>query len=143
MSAREIKALERHLVEEYNKGETAALAVIDELYTADTIQHTNTGQDIYGIKDFKQHVSELCSAFPDLHFTIDDLFAAGDKVVLRMTATGTFKGAFAGIPPTNKKVKYWGIEIDRIVSGKIVEAWVMVDILGLMQQIGAMPTPKK
>jgi steroid delta-isomerase-like uncharacterized protein len=144
MSTKDLKAIAGRLYEEYNKGETAALAVIDELYAADIIQHSNTGQDTRGIKDYKQHVSELSSSFPDLHFTIDDIFAEGDRVALRVTAIGTFKGAFAGIPPTNKKVKYWGIGIDRIVGGKIVEEWIMLDILGLMQQLGAaMSTPKK
>jgi predicted ester cyclase len=143
MSAKEIKALERRLYEEYNKGKAAALAVIDELYATDTIQHSSTGEDIRGIKNYKQHVSEFCSAFPDLHFTIDDMVAEGDKVAVRLTGTGTNKGAFRGIPPTNKKVTVWEIQIDRIVGGKFVEGWSRYDTLGLMQQLGVVPTPKK
>ena len=143
MSVKEIKALERRLYEEYNKGKAVALAVIDELYATDTIQHSSTGQDIRGIKNYKQHVSEFCSTFPDLHFTIDDMLAEGDKVAVRLTATGTNKGAFRGIPPTNKKVTVSMIQIDRIVGGKFVEGWSRYDTLGLMQQLGLIPTPGK
>ena len=143
MSAKEIKALERRLYEEYNKGKAAALVVIDELYATDTIQHSSTGEDIRGIKNYKQHVSEFCNAFPDLHFTIDDMVAEGDKVAVRLTGTGTNKGAFRGIPPTNKKVTVWMIQIDRIAGGKFVEGWSRYDTLGLMQQLGLIPTPGK
>jgi predicted ester cyclase len=131
------------LYEEYNKGKIAVLAVIDELYAADTIQHSSTGQYIRGIKNYKQHVSEFSSAFPDLHFTIDEMIAEGDKVAVRVTATGTNKGAFRGIPPTNKKVTVWMIQIDRIVGGKFVEGWSRYDTFGLMQQLGLIPTPGK
>ena len=131
------------MYEEYNKGKAAVLAVIDELYATDTVQHSSTGQDIRGIKDYKQHVSEFSSAFPDLHFTIDDMVAEGDKVAVRLTATGTNKGAFRGIPPTNKKVTVWEIQIDRVAGGKFVECWSRYDTLGLMQQLGLIPTPGK
>jgi len=143
MSAKEIKALERRLYEECNKGKEAALDVIDELYATDIVYHSSTGRDIRGIKNYKQHVSEFYSAFPDLHFTIDDMVAEGDKVAVRLTATGTNKGAFRGIPPTNKKVTVWEIQIDRIAGGKIVEGWSRYDTLGLMQQLGLIPTPGK
>jgi len=143
MSAKEIKALERRLYEEYNKGKAAVLTVIDELYATDTVQHSSTGQDIRGIKDYKQHVSEFSSAFPDLHFTIDDMVAEGDKVAVRLTATGTNKGVFKGIPPTNKKVTVSMIQIDRVAGGKFVEGWSRYDTLGLMQQLGLIPTPGK
>jgi len=131
------------LYEEYNKGKAAVLSVIDELYATDTIQHSSSGQDIRGIENYKQHVSAFSSAFPDLHFTIDDMFAEGDRVALRVTAAGTNKGAFRGIPPTNKKVTVEMIQVDRIVGGKFVEGWSRYDTLGLMQQLGLIPMPKK
>jgi len=143
MSAKEIKALERRLYEECNKGKAAALAVIDELYATDIVYHSSTGRDIRGIKDYKQHISEFYSAFPDLHFTIDDMVAEGDKVAVRLTGTGTNKGAFWGIPPTNKKVTVWEIQIDRVAGSKFVEGWSRYDTLGLMQQLGLIPTPGK
>jgi len=143
MSAKEIKALERRLYEECNKGKAAAMAVIDELYATDLVYHSSTGRDIRGVKDYKQHVSDMYSAFPDFHFTIDDMVVEGDKVAVRLTATGTHKGEFRGIPPTNKKVTMWEIQIDRVAGGKFVEGWSRYDTLGLMQQLGLIPTPGK
>lgn len=143
MSAKEIKALERRLYEECNKGKATAMAVIDELYATDLVYHSSTGRDIRGIKDYKQHVSDMYSAFPDFHFTIDDMVVEGDKVAVRLTATGTHKGEFRGIPPTNKKVTMWEIQIDRVAGGKFVEGWSRYDTLGLMQQLGLIPTPGK
>jgi len=145
MSAKEIKALVRRWFEEANKGKAAALAVIDELYATDIVCHLSGGVDIRGLKDLKQYYSEseLYSAFPDLHFTIDDMVVEGDKVATRWTWTGTHKGKFMGIPPTNKKVTMWAISIDRVSGGKFVEEWNRSDTLGLMQQLGAVPTPAK
>ena len=143
MSTKEIKALERRLYEECNKGKAAALAVVDELCAIDIVYHSSSGRDIRGIKGYKQHVSEFYGAFPDLHFTIDDMVVEGDKVAVRLTATGTHKGEFRGIAPTNKKVTVWEIQIDRVAGGKFVEGWSRYDTLGLMQQLGLIPTPGK
>jgi len=143
MSAKEIKALERRFVEEWNRGKAAAMAVIDELCATDFVFHSGTGEDIHGLKDFQQSMSEFYSAFPDNHSTIDDMVVEGDKVAVRFTMTGTHKGEFSGIPPTNKKVTICGIYIDRIAGGKFVEGWERFDTLGLMQQLGLVPTPGK
>jgi steroid delta-isomerase-like uncharacterized protein len=144
MSTKKIKALERHVLEENNKGKTAALAVMDELYATDFVMHGSTeSEDIHGLKNVKQSMSEYYNAFPDLHYTLDDMVVEGDKVVIRCTGTGTHKGEFMGIPPTNKKVKLQAIAIDRVVGGKIVEEWGISDTLSLMQQLGVVPTPKK
>lgn len=83
-----------------------------------------------------QHVRQFLTAFPDVHITIDDLIAEGDKVVARLHATATNTGPFAGQPPTGKKVQILSIRIYRIVGGKIVETWAMQDRLGLMEQLG-------
>jgi predicted ester cyclase len=88
-------------------------------------------------------MDEIFGAFPDIYLKLDDVVAEGDKVAVRFTVTGTHKGKFMGIPATNKKLTMWSIQIDRIVRGKFVEGWERTDILGLMQQLGAMPTPKK
>jgi predicted ester cyclase len=78
-----------------------------------------------------------------VHFTIDDMVVEGDKAAMRYTMTGTHKGEFTGIPPTNRKLTMWGINIARIAGGKIVEAWERMDTLGFMQQLGVVPTPGK
>jgi predicted ester cyclase len=119
------------------------MTVIDEDCTTNIVFHSSTGMDIRGLKDFKQFMSEFYDAFPDIHWTLDDLIVEGDKAVVRYTVTGTHRGAFMGIPPTNKKVTIWGIEIDREAGGKWVEAWGRMDTLGFMQQLGAVPTPGK
>ena len=67
----------------------------------------------------------------------------GDKVATRCTMTGTHKGEFMGIPPTNKKVTVWAISIDRVAGGKFVEEWGTYDTLGLMKQLGIVPKPGK
>jgi len=144
MSAKENKAIVRRLFEELNKGKAAAMSVIDELYATDYVVHGSTeSEDIRGLKDFKQSTSKYYNAFPDLHYTLDDMVVEGDKVAVRCTVTCTHKGEFMGIPPTNKKVKVQLIAIERVVGGKIVEDWGISDTLDLMQQLGVVPTPKK
>lgn len=134
MSAEENKALVRRFYEEFfNKGN---LAVADELVVTDYVFHRATGPDINGPEGYKQLVSAVLNAFPDFHVTIEDIVAEGDKVVTRYTLSGTHKGEFRDIPPTGKKWTVWGICIECIVGGKIVETWERYDTLGFMQQLG-------
>jgi len=116
---------------------------IDKIWTTNVVFHSGVGREIRGLKDFKQFFNAYYDAFPDIHWTLDDLVVEGDKVAVRCTVTGTHKGEFMGIPPTNKKVKVQAFAIDRVVGGKIVEEWGISDTLGLMQQLGVVPTPKK
>jgi steroid delta-isomerase-like uncharacterized protein len=143
MSEKEARALVRHWFEEYNKGKAAAMAVIDELVATDFVWHRGTGEVIHGLKDYKQSQAEFFSAFPDLHFTIDDMVVERDRVATRWTMTGTHKGERWDIPATNKKVTVVAINIGRIAGGKLMELWERWDTLGLMQQLGAGPTPAK
>jgi steroid delta-isomerase-like uncharacterized protein len=143
MSAEEIRALMHRFFEEWNKGKAAAMAVMDECYATNVVVHGSSGAVYHGLKDYKQYLNELFSAFPDNHLTIDDLIVEGDKVVTRFTITGTQKGEYVGVPATNKKFTNWEITIDRIVDGKFVEEWSRRDNLGIMQQLGLIPTPKK
>jgi len=133
MSAKENKELEHRFLEEFNKGKAAAMAAIDRWI------------DIPDLKDFKQMESEMFDAFPDMHVTLDDMVAEGDKVATRTTWTGTHKGEFMGIPPTNRKVTFSLIVIDRFAGGKIVEDHGQWNALDLMRQLGLkkIPTPKK
>ena len=80
-------------------------------------------------------------AFPDAQFTIEDMIAEGDRVVMRLTMRGTHRGVFNGIPATGKSVVVVGTSIERIVDGRIVEGWVTNDALGMLQQLGALPGP--
>jgi len=119
------------------------MAVIDELVATDFVWHRGTGEVIHGLKDYKQSQAEFFSAFPDLHFTIDDMVVERDRVATRWTMTGTHKGERWDIPATNKKVTVVAINIGRIAGGKLMELWERWDTLGLMQQLGAGPTPAK
>ena len=85
------------------------------------------------------------SAFPDVNYSIDDILAEGDKTVIRCTLRATHKGTFMGIPATGKQIVVKGVEIDKIVGGKIVEAWGFSDSQGMMTQLGVISgaEPKK
>jgi steroid delta-isomerase-like uncharacterized protein len=130
------KALVRRVIEEvYNRGN---LALVDELSTSDLVIHL-TSQEIRGREGAKEYVAALRAAFPDLHMTIEDQIAEGDRVVTRWTARATHRGEFQGISPTGRQVRVAGTDIDRIADGKAVECWSHVDELGIMQQLGTIP----
>ena len=74
---------------------------------------------------------------------LEDMIAEGDKVAVRFTLRGTHGGDLMGIPPTGKPVAVTGIDINRIADGKIAERWANFDALGLMQQLGVIPTPEQ
>jgi steroid delta-isomerase-like uncharacterized protein len=132
------KNLERRLFDQvYNRGD---FTVVDELIARDYLGHSPTpGTENRGRESFKQFYATLRQAFPDLRFTIEDLIAEGDKVVVRWTARGTFAGEFQGIPPNGNHGAITGITIDRIAGGKVVECWTNADDLGMMQLLGFVP----
>jgi len=89
-----------------------------------------------GPETIKHHVSEWLSAFPDLTFTIEQMVAEGDRVSSLLAMDGTHTGPWLGIPPNGKRINIRMITIHRISSGKIVEDLVIVESLGLFQQLG-------
>jgi steroid delta-isomerase-like uncharacterized protein len=103
MSGTETKALARRFFAEWNKGKGAAMTVMDELYSTDVVFHWPTGEDIRGLKNLKQLLSEFYDAFPDNHMTLDDMVVEIDKVAVRYTITGTHKGEYKGIPPLTRR----------------------------------------
>lgn len=130
------KRLVRRLYEETrNKGN---FAVADELAAGDLLIHLPT-KEIRGAEGAKQEIVALREAFPDIHFTIDDQIAEGDRVVTRWSAHGTHTGTFLGLPATGKHVRVMGIDIDRFADDKVVECWVNQDDLGLLQKLGVVP----
>ena len=134
----ENKAKFRRMIDEvFTKGN---LAVIDELIDPNMIEHSPTPGQEPGLEGLKKLVTEFRTAFPDLRSTVEDLIAEGDKVAGRMTTSGTHQGEFMGIPATNKRVTFSEIHIVRIANGKAVEHWGNSDDLGMMQQLGAIPT---
>lgn len=134
------KALVRRGVEQVWNG--ANVDAADEIVAGDFVVHASRpGNEIHGPDGAKQYFAMLHKAFPDLTFTIEDHIAEGDRVVTRWSARGTHQGEFQGIPPTGKQITLWGIDIDRIAGGKIVECWMNLDELGLLQQLGVAPAP--
>jgi len=136
------KTVSRRFFEEvFGQGK---LNVLDEIIAKD---HVNSGPGSLpglptGPEGTKQLVTVYRNAFPDVHFTIDEQIAEGDKVVTRWSAHGTHQGELAGLPATGKSSTVTGISIDRIVNGKIAESWGIFDEFGLMQQLGAIPMPE-
>ena len=114
--------------------------ILDELQAPDVI-YRGTSMEMNGIEEYKQVYGSYLSAFHDTHITIEDLFAEGDKVASRVSMTGTHKGEFDGLPPTGKVVTIKGFTIFRLVDGKIVEEWEVIDELGLMHQLGMQLVP--
>jgi predicted ester cyclase len=78
-------------------------------------------------------------AFPDFHLVIEDLIAEGDKVVVRLTESGTMTGSLMGVAPTGKKYTQPAIEIHRLANGKIINLWTVRDILTVGTQTGMFP----
>jgi predicted ester cyclase len=130
MSFEKNKALARRYQEEvWGKGN---LALIDELVAADFVDHSlPTGMDP-GFAGAKTAVQGALDAFPDGQWTVEDLIAEGDKVVIRWKMQATHD-EFRGIAPVGKPVTVAGITILRIANGKIAERWVNWDSLALRQ----------
>jgi len=107
------------------------------VFNSDVVSHDHLAGDFQGTDDGpKRAVTVFRAAFPDIHFTIEDLITEDDKVVTCWTASGSHQGEFLGIEPTGKEIQLGGIYIYRIASGKIVEVWVSLDLLGPVLQLG-------
>lgn len=134
------EATVRRLFEEvWNKG---SLDVADQLVLPEVVGHDPAlPEEVRGVDGLKGLVSTYRRAFPDLRFTVEDLISSGDKVAYRWRSDGTHQGELQGLAPTGNHGSVTGINIDRFVDGKIAESWTQWDNLGLMQQLGAAPTP--
>lgn len=94
-----------------------------------------------GIDGLKTILRGFSAAFPDMHWTIEEQIAEGDKVATRFEWTGTHRGTFLGVPATGRPVKVWGIVIDRLQNGKIKDTRIIMDTMGMMMQMGVIPAP--
>jgi steroid delta-isomerase-like uncharacterized protein len=137
MTAEELKALERRFFDEMlNRGN---LSAGDDLFAEDSVDYAGFPGQAPGREGFKQAVVMMHTAFPDIHYTIEDMVAEGDRIATRWTLRGTHKGEFFGIPATGTQVSVEGIHILRFADGQIVECWEFWDQLSMLRQIGAMP----
>ena len=112
---------------------------IDELVAPDALIRTPLPIDVTGARALKEIFMRLHGAYPDLHVSVEDLIAEGDKVVSRNVVTGTHRGEYMGIPPTGNSVTYNEVFIFRFVDGHIAETWGVVDVLAQLKQLGASP----
>jgi steroid delta-isomerase-like uncharacterized protein len=137
----ENKALIQRFVEEaFNRGN---LDIADEVYASSFASHDpTTAEGPSSPEDVKQFVNLYRRAFPDIHTTVEDLIAEGNKVTYRWTARGTHQGEIMGVAPTGNQVTITGITIEQIAEGKIVEEWNNWDVLGVLQQLGAVAPPE-
>ena len=94
-----------------------------------------------GLEGLKGILRAMRAAFPDLDFSIQEQISEGDKVTSRFEWTGTHQGEFLGVPATGRKVRVWGVVIDRLVEGRIKDTRIIMDIFGLMAQLGVLPPP--
>ncbi len=141
MGVEENKATVRMFYDEvFNRGN---LSVVDKTTAENFVDHTALPGMAPGRHGAKQGFELLRAAFPDVHTTIDDIIAEGDKVVVRATMTGTHQGDFMGIPATGKPVKITGIDVVRFEHGQSVEHWGQWDTAALMQQLGVAPPPTR
>ena len=133
MSSEQNKAIvQRWFAEMIN---TNNLGIAEELIDTHYVNHFLPGQTGPDVE--RQIMTLFFSAFPDLQGTVEDLFAEGDRVAVRLMWRGTNSGSFNGMPPTDKQVAFSTTNIFRLVNGKIAENWPQVDMMGLMQQLGA------
>lgn len=129
------KAIARRFLDELWNREN--FIAVDQLLASDYDGHSST--EIQGPDGAKKFVSRLRTAFPDVQFKVVDQVSEGDKVATRWIISGTHKGEFQGMPPSGKRIEMTGITIFRIADGKLIEGWTNEDVLGMLQQIRALP----
>jgi len=113
---------------------------VNQLASPDyVLHHPSLPGPLQGPVALQEFFQAIVAAFPDFHIEVEDMLAAGDKVVARGTCSGTFKGSFAGIDPTGKFATWGVMAIYRIVDGKIAEMWEQLDLLGAWQRLGVIP----
>jgi steroid delta-isomerase-like uncharacterized protein len=111
-----------------------------ELVSPDAVFHVpGRPEPVRGPSGYLEIIGMMRGGFPDIQWSLEEMIAEGDMVAARFTMRGTHEGAFFGVPPTGKKVEVQAMNFYRFSGGKIVEEHGQPDLLGLMQQIGAIP----
>jgi len=138
MNVEENKLVVREFIEEtLNKGNVDAAGDYVADNVVELVPFPGQGPGLAGLKDV---LRGMRIAFPDLHWTIEEQIAEADKVLTRFIWAGTHKAEFLGVPATGQQVSVWGMVIDRLENGKIKETRILMDALGLMQQLGVLPS---
>jgi predicted ester cyclase len=132
------RTIERIPLEVLNHGD---FGLLDELLATEFVERTPQPGVPTNRFGFKQNAIALKTAFPDLHYVIEDSIESGDRIVHRLTASGTMKGDFMGMPATGKRATWTEIHIGRVVNGRLAEHWGLVDQLGMLVQLGIVQAP--
>ena len=133
-----LQVVSRFIEEFKNK---ANQEIVDELMSPDFVHHLTDPRLPEGREAIKLLGQSIVAGFPDVHASVQDLLADGDKVIERTQTSATHTGEFNGIPPTGRQVGWTEMHIYRLEGGKIVEMWSEIDLLGLLVQLGAIPGP--
>ena len=137
MSLDDNKRVIRHFVDEVlNKKNIKAC---DQIAAENFVERVPFSGQGPGREGLKYAVTIFTSAFPDMQWTIDEQIAEGENVVTRFTWTGTHRGELMGIPATGKRVKVWGVVIDVVRDGIFAESRIIMDTVGMLQQLGVIP----
>ncbi len=142
MAAEENKATSRRFFEElFNQGN---LDAADEIVTSDFVLHDpNLPEEVRGPEGLKEFTTLFRNAFPDIAIEVKEQVAEGDKVGTRFVAIGTHQGDLMGVAPSGNRVTVGAFTLHRFSGEKIAEDWANYDALGMMQQIGAIPSPEQ
>ena len=139
MSTEENKAhIQRFIDEVLSRGN---LAACDDLVAPDFIELDPLPGQEQGREGLKQVLAGMRQGFPDMHWSIEEQIAEGDKVITRFVWRGTHQGEFLGVPATGRQVRVPGVVIDRIVEGRMKESRILMDTLSMMQQLGVIAPP--
>lgn len=136
MTSETNKALARRVFEEvFNAGRSD---LIDELAAPDLVVHFSDGAGtLRGLGAYRHALDASRQAFGEQYYVVEDMLGDGDRVATRWTMRAIHRGAYEGVPPTGRQVTMTGTSIYRLAGGKVAEAWVSSDDLGLLRQIGA------
>ena len=133
------KIVHRFIEEVLNQGKIDAAG---DFFWKDMVEQAPFPGQEPGLDGLKNVLRGLRAAFPDMHWTLQEQIAEADKVLSRFEWTGTHQGMFLGVPATGRDVAVWGMVIDRLEGGKIKDTRIIMDMLGLMMQLGVFPQPK-
>ena len=139
MSTEENKSVVRRWFQAFNDHD---LAAEEASRSPDFAAHVPGAPAPLDGASWKSFIAAFFAGFPDFQLELQDLLAEGDRVAARWTFRGTHEGEFLGVAPTGKRVSMSAVEVNRVADGKVTEHWVVLDQLGLLQQLGAIPAPE-
>lgn len=129
------RLIERYYNQMWNRWN---LDLVDQLISPAVKFHGSVGVSVEGLDGFRNYMRFIRSAFPDFHNTVEEMVAEGDRVAARLTYRGTHRGVIFGVAPTGRAIAYEGLALFRIAGGKIVEGYVLGNVIHLLGQLGIM-----